>query len=98
MNYLANLQQALSFFRKNGGSSRGLAPNESGETMPGMLWAERMADRMGGGANDPPDFFGEAPNVLHQYQAPAQFDAGPMPRRNQQPRNVLSMMGGRRGY
>jgi hypothetical protein len=114
MNYLANLEQAMKFFRKNGGGARpqpysgDWGPSQAGgggETVPGMLWAERMADRMGG--REDQDFFGEEPrNVLRDYQGPAEFNAGPMPqprydmasKKNLRPRAnnfLLSLLGGR---
>jgi hypothetical protein len=84
MNYLANLQQALDFYRRNGMSGPGESQgnrdarywasgpaNPSGERMPGPLWAERMADRQGG--NQPSDFFGEddeTVNAFSQYIRP----------------------------
>jgi hypothetical protein len=100
---LAMLQNALKFYRKNGGGARPQAYNGDwgpgggagggGETIPGLMWAQSMAQQ--GGEQQRPEFFEERPfNALAAYREPQGFSE-PMPERQQmrRPMNVL-----RRGY
>jgi hypothetical protein len=89
MNYLANLQQLLDFYRKNGGGrgqpaiplQGGGYQSDSGEIVPGLTWAQGAMQQ--GQQQGPQDFFGDEPqqNVLKDYVRPRQEGAGMMPQR-----------------
>lgn len=109
MNYLNNLQQALQWYRSQGGGqqqalTRGYEQfghgGQSGEIVPGMLWAQGMADKMGGGADKmgggdqgSPDFFNDTPqrNAMMAYREPSMEGAGPMPARPMRPQQGRRM-------
>jgi hypothetical protein len=101
---LAMLKNALNFYRKNGGGARPQAYNGDwgpgggagggGETVPGLLWAERMAGA--GQEQAQPDFFEDRPfNALAAYREPQGFDQQMPERMPQRRTNVLRSM---RGY
>lgn len=99
-NYLTELQQALDFYRRNGGMRAdqrvslqgGGYASQGGELVPGLLFAQGMAGRMGGGGgSNPPDFFDEPQqNVLRDYVRP-EMRSGSMPPRQSmdRPRRVM---------
>lgn len=98
-NYLTDLQQALDFYRRNGGMRAdqrvslqgGGYASQGGELVPGLLFAQGMAGRMGSGSgsSNPPDFFDEPQqNVLRDYVRP-EMRSDPMPPRQSMGRRTM---------